>query len=58
MKFYIIQSEERDIDYDLLERLVEILSGETGIPKIDAKPQMKHSYGIFEISQEQQAKKQ
>jgi hypothetical protein len=57
MKFYIIQSEERDIDYDLLERLAEILSGETGIPKIDAKPQMKHSYGIFEISEEQQAKK-
>jgi len=57
MRFYITQSAEREVDFDLFEKLAEILRVETGVPAIDAKIKMRKSYGILSIPDEQQARR-
>ncbi len=57
MRFYIIQRAEREVDFDLFEKLAEILRVETDIPAIDARIRMRKFYGILSIPDEQQARR-
>ena len=56
MDYYIVQKEEKDIDFDLANRLVEILVADLRIPKIDAQMQIKHFPGILKISGEEETR--
>lgn len=57
MGFYVVQREEKEIDFELFEQLADALSRETGIPKLDAKMQMKHFYGMLNVTDEERAQK-
>ncbi|MBN2590734.1 MAG: hypothetical protein JXA96_12795 [Sedimentisphaerales bacterium] len=50
MDYYIVQKEEKNIDNDLANRLVDFLVINLKIPKIDAQMYIKHFPGIIKIS--------
>lgn len=52
MRFFIVQSTEKDLDLDLFKRLFRFLASRTGIPIIEAKHQLRYSFGIIEIGKE------
>jgi hypothetical protein len=57
MGYYIVQKEEKEIDFDLYEALSKSLVAEAGMHITDAKIRMRLFYGILNIPEEEQAKK-
>lgn len=57
MGYYIVQSEEKEIDFDLFEALSKSLVTEAGMHITDAKIRMRLFYGMLNIPEEEQAKK-
>jgi hypothetical protein len=55
MDYYLIQRKEQEIDNDLANRLVEILTADLGILKIDAKLKINHFCGMLKVPDEKEA---
>jgi hypothetical protein len=47
----IVQAEETEVDFDLFERLSEILAAETGIHILDTREMVRHAFGLFLVDE-------
>jgi serine/threonine protein kinase len=57
IRCFVVQRSEQAMDMVLFKRLAGLLAAETGLTVIEARHQLRYSYGIFEIGEERKAER-